>query len=59
MNESNLSNNPPCPGIMPPESFILAVLLSSDATKSPRNAAKIIPNVINIERTDISPKMYL
>ena len=37
---SNLSNNPPCPGIMVPLSFTCACLLNFDSTKSP-----IVPNI--------------
>ena len=40
INESNLSNAPPCPGTSAEESFIPASRLNSDSIKSP-----ICPNV--------------
>ena len=40
--ESNRSNNPPCPGIIEPESFIEESLFIIDAVKSPKNANRII-----------------
>ena len=42
INESNLSNKPPCPGMMEPESLIDDVLLMIEAITSPRKANDII-----------------
>ena len=41
INESSLSNKPPCPGKMEPESLIDDVLFIIEAVKSPKKAKKI------------------
>ena len=47
INESNLSNNPPCPGMMEPESLIDDVLFIIEAMTSPRKENKIIMLINN------------
>ena len=47
INESSLSNKPPCPGIMEPESFIDDILFIIEAMTSPRKANKIIMLINN------------
>ena len=42
INESNLSNKPPCPGMIEPESLIDDVLFMIEAITSPRKAKNII-----------------
>ena len=42
INESNLSNKPPCPGMIEPESLIDDVLFMIEAITSPRKANNII-----------------
>ena len=42
INESNLSNKPPCPGKMEPESLIDDALFMIEAMTSPRKANNII-----------------
>ena len=42
INESSLSNKPPCPGMIEPESLIDDVLFMIDAITSPRKANNII-----------------
>tara|TARA_A100001015_G_scaffold246826_1_gene283401 strand:- start:36 stop:218 length:183 start_codon:yes stop_codon:yes gene_type:complete len=42
INESNLSNKPPCPGKMEPESLIDDALFMIEAKTSPRKANNII-----------------
>ena len=41
INESNLSNKPPCPGKMEPESLIDDILFMIEATTSPIKANNI------------------
>ena len=45
--ESNLSNSPPCPGRIEPESLIKKTLLSFDAAKSPRNENTIMNTLVS------------
>tara|TARA_Y100000992_G_scaffold248102_1_gene179699 strand:- start:25 stop:207 length:183 start_codon:yes stop_codon:yes gene_type:complete len=42
INESNLSNKPPCPGMIEPESLIDDALFMIEAITSPRKANNII-----------------
>ena len=46
MKESNLSSNPPCPGIIFPESFIEAYRFISETIVSPKNDKKTIDIVM-------------
>ena len=43
---SNLSNTPPCPGIILPKSFILNFLLIAEKNKSPNCPIKVKNNTI-------------
>ena len=47
INESSLSNKPPCPGKMEPESLIDDVLFMIEAMTSPRKANNIIMLINN------------
>ena len=42
INESNLSNKPPCPGIIEPESLMDDSLFTIEAAISPKKANNII-----------------
>ena len=42
INESNLSNKPPCPGMIEPESLIDDILFIIEAMTSPKKANNII-----------------
>ena len=47
INESSLSNRPPCPGIMEPESLIDDILFIIEAITSPKKANIIIIMINN------------
>ena len=47
INESNLSNKPPCPGMIEPESLIDDILFIIEAMTSPKKANSIIIPINN------------
>ena len=60
MKESSLSNNPPCPGRIEPESLIKKTLLSFDAAKSPKNEHAMINIAIKkLREASALVKLYI